>query len=190
MHFVYRHVLNTVVILEEGKFSHPWYTRCDILVPQQALNRRHLDTTQCKKGSEQKRQQLAEAETREISERAFENYREPIKNVSDLKYMGRVLMAGDNNWLAVLGNLGRCGGVGGGCCRLLAGREQTQRCRGPFIQWLPRQSYSLGRRHGSSLRGWIRPWTVFSPGSRGGSLRGNRGKIKTGARTNHRWRGH
>ena len=43
----------------------------------------------------------------ESSERAFEAYREPIKKVLAFKYLGRVLTAGDNNWLAVVGNMGK-----------------------------------------------------------------------------------
>ena len=71
------------------------------------LNRQHPDTAQCKKEAERKRRRLAEAKTRKSSERAFEDYREPIKNVSAFKYLGRVLTAGDGNWLVVVGNLGR-----------------------------------------------------------------------------------
>ena len=44
---------------------------------------------------------------RESLERAFEVYGEPINNVSDFKYLGRVLTAGDDNWLATVGNLGK-----------------------------------------------------------------------------------
>ena len=63
VHFVHRHVLYTVVILEEGNSPHPRCARCDVLVPQQALNRRHPGTAQCKNGAERKRQRLEEAET-------------------------------------------------------------------------------------------------------------------------------
>ena len=67
------------------------------MVPRRALNGRHPDMAQCAKGAERKRRQLAEAETRESLERDFEAYMDPIKNVSDFKYMGRVLTAGDND---------------------------------------------------------------------------------------------
>ena len=43
----------------------------------------------------------------ESSERAFEAYGEPIKNVLAFKYLGRVLTAGDDNWLTEVGNLGK-----------------------------------------------------------------------------------
>ena len=78
-----------------------------MLVPRQALKGRHPATSQCARGAERKRQQLAEAETRKNSERAFEAYGEPIQNVSEFRYLGRLLMAGDDDWLEVVGNFGK-----------------------------------------------------------------------------------
>ena len=78
-----------------------------MLVPRRALNKRHPGTAQYKKGAERKRRRLAEAEMRESTERDFEAYGEPIRNVTEFKYLGRVLTAGDNDWLAVVGNLGK-----------------------------------------------------------------------------------
>ena len=75
VHFLHRNFLNIVVIMEELKSSHPWCGRCDMLVPRWALNGRHPATAQCVRGADQKRRRLAEAETRESSERAFEAYR-------------------------------------------------------------------------------------------------------------------
>ena len=107
VHFVHRHVLGTVVILEEGNFSHPWCARCDMQVPQRALNGRHPGTVQCLKGVERKRRRLSVKETRENSERAFEAYRAPIKSVLEFKYLGRILTATDDDWPAVVGKLGK-----------------------------------------------------------------------------------
>ena len=50
VHFVRRHVHDTVVMLEEGNFPHPRSARCDMQVPRKALNGRHLGTAQCAKG--------------------------------------------------------------------------------------------------------------------------------------------
>ena len=102
-----QHVLNTVVILKEGNSPHPRCDRCSMLVPRRASSGRHPGTAQCKKGTEQKRRRLAEAETRESTERAFEAYREPTKNVTEFKYLGRVLTAGNEDWPEVVGNLGK-----------------------------------------------------------------------------------
>ena len=59
VHFVHRHVHDTVVILEEDNLPLlrcPW---CDLQVTSKALNGRHLGTLHCKKGAERKRQRLA-----------------------------------------------------------------------------------------------------------------------------------
>ena len=74
VHFMHRHVLDTMVMLEEGKFPHPRCAKCDMQVPRRVLNGRHPGTAQCAKGAERKRRRLAEAETRENLERAFEAY--------------------------------------------------------------------------------------------------------------------
>ena len=78
-----------------------------MLVPQRELNGRHPATDQSARGAEQNRRRLAEGDLRESSERAFEAYREPLENVTTFRYLGQVLIAGDDDWLAVVGNLGR-----------------------------------------------------------------------------------
>ena len=72
VHFLHRHFLNTVVILQNGNSPHQRCALCDMLVPCRALNGRHPGTGQCKRGAERKRRRLAEAEIRESTERAFE----------------------------------------------------------------------------------------------------------------------
>ena len=81
VHFVHRHVQDTVVMLEEGNFPHPRCARCDMQVPRKALNGRHLGTAQCAKGAERKRRRLAKTETREKLERAFSAYGKPMEAV-------------------------------------------------------------------------------------------------------------
>ena len=134
VHFVQQHVLNTLVILEEGNSPHPRCALCDMLFPRQALNGRHLGTAQCKKGAERKKRRLAEAETRESSERAFEAYGEPIKNVSAFKYMGRVLTAGNDNCLAVVGNLGKAQRTWGQVSRVMGRDGADQKVSRPFYK--------------------------------------------------------
>ena len=76
-----------------------------MLIPRRALNGRHPTTAQCASRAERKRRRLEEADTRESSERAFEAYGEPIKNILSFRYPGRVLTAENDDWLAVVGNL-------------------------------------------------------------------------------------
>ena len=65
VHFVHRHVLDTVVIMEEGSSPHPRCTKCNMQVPRRSLNGRHPGTAQCTKGVERKRRRLSETETME-----------------------------------------------------------------------------------------------------------------------------
>ena len=90
-----------------GKPPHPRCAQCNMLVPRRALKGRHPATSQCARGAERKRRRLAEAETREISERDLEAYGEPLENVTTFSYLGQVLTAGDDDWLAVVGNPGK-----------------------------------------------------------------------------------
>ena len=77
----------------------------DMLVPCHTLNGRHPATAQCAMGAERKRRRLAEAELRESIGRAFEAYGEPLENVTAFKYLGRVMMSGDDDLPAVIFNL-------------------------------------------------------------------------------------
>ena len=76
-----------------------------MMVPWRGLNGRHYATAMCKKGAERKRRQMSEAEFRDITERAFKAYGKPLEMVSTFKYLGRVMMAVDDDWPAVAGNL-------------------------------------------------------------------------------------
>ena len=60
VHFLHRHIRDTVIILEEGNLPHPQCPKCNMLVPCKALNGRHVTTAQCTKEVEWKIWQLAE----------------------------------------------------------------------------------------------------------------------------------
>ena len=117
--FLNRHVLYTVVILEEVNLPYPLCARCNMMVPRRALNGWRPTTAQCARGAEQKRRRLAEAETWESSERAFEAYGEPIHNVLAFRYLVRVMTAGDYDWIAVIVNLGKARKSWGRLSRIL-----------------------------------------------------------------------
>ena len=105
MHFCSRNVRDIVIILEEENLPHPRCLRCDMLVPLRALKSRHHATAMCRKGAERKRWRMAEAELWDSTERVFEAYGKPLETVATLKYLGRVMTAGDDNWPAVAGYL-------------------------------------------------------------------------------------
>ena len=92
VHFLHRHVNNTVMLLEEGNLPLPRFPRCDLQVSRKALNGRHLGTSQCRTGTERKRQRLAEAEMRVTLEKVFHAYGVQMRAVTEFKYLGRLLI--------------------------------------------------------------------------------------------------
>ena len=105
VHFVHRHVHDTVVILEEGNLPLPRCPRCDLQVSRKALNGRHLETNQCRTGAERKLRRLAAAEGEAATERAFHAYGKRIQSVKEFRYLGRILTSTDDDWPAVARNL-------------------------------------------------------------------------------------
>ena len=97
-----------------------WYYICKYIT----INGRHLGTAQCKKGAERKRRRLAETETMENLERAFHAYGKPMEAVSEFRYLGRLLMATEDDWPAVTGNIRKAWVSWGRLARVL-GREEA-----------------------------------------------------------------
>ena len=75
-----------------------------------------------------------EAETREIPERAFEVYGEPLENVTSFIYLGHVLTAGDNDWVLVVGNLGKTRKSWGRLSRVLRREGAYPKVSGSFYK--------------------------------------------------------
>ena len=69
------------------------------------LNRLHPNTAQCAKGLERKWYRLVAEEAWASTEMDFMEYCHPLTNVAAFKYIGRILTATDNGWLAVVVNL-------------------------------------------------------------------------------------
>ena len=120
--FVHQRVHDTVVILEEGNLPLPRCPRCDLQVSRKVLNGRHLDTSQCRTGTERKRRRLAEAELDITSEKAFHAYGTKMRAVTEFKYLGRVIMNTDDDWPAVASNIRKARANWGRLARIL-GRE-------------------------------------------------------------------
>ena len=152
-----------------------------MLPPRRDLNGSHPTTAQCAREAERKRRRLAEADTRESSERSFEAYGQPLENVTTFRYLGQVLTAGDNGWLAVVGNLGKVRKIWGRLSRILSQEGADLKVSGSFIRRWHRQCCCLGRRRGSSPQGWSGTWIASITGSSGESTGRNRGDGGMGA---------
>ena len=133
-HFLHWHVRETVIILEEGNLPHPRFPRCDMMVPWKALNRRHVATSQCVKGAEQKRRRMAEEEIRESADRDLPAYGRPLVTVTSFKYLGWVLTAADDNWPEVVENLCKARKIWARLARILGWEGASPRVSGIFFK--------------------------------------------------------
>ena len=191
LHFLHQNVLHTVVFMEEVNYPHPQCGRCDMLVPWRGLNGRHPATAQCARGEERKRRRLAEAEMSKISGRAFEAYGEQIQNVSKFRYLGRVLTAGDGDWLEVVDNLGKARKSWGRISRIMIREGANPKVLGNFYKTVALSVLLFGAETWVLTPNWSRPWKFFKTGSRGGSPGSSRGgDVRMGAGNTRLWRRH
>ena len=96
------------------------------------MNGRQPATAQCARGSYQKRRKLEEEELRESTERGFEAYGGPLGNVTEFKYLGQVMTAGDDDWPAVVGNLQKARKSWGRLLRILSREWADMKVSGYF----------------------------------------------------------
>ena len=188
VHLLQQHVLETVAIMEEGNPLHLWCTRCDMLVPWRALNDRQTATDKCARGAEQKRRRLAEAELREILERAFKEYWEPLDNVTAFRYLVQVLTTRGNEWLAVVVNLGKARNSWGWLSQILIREGAYPKVSGHFYKAVAQAVFLSGRRRGCSPRVWSGTCIASRTGSRDVSPGGNRGDGGMGVGLTRHWR--
>ena len=69
---------------------------------------------------------------RESTERDFEAYGAPLKNVTAFKYLVQVMKAGDDYWHAVLGNFQRARKSWGQLSRILSRKGADTKVSGNF----------------------------------------------------------
>ena len=69
---------------------------------------------------------------REITERAFQAYGEPLENVTAFRYLGQLTMVGDDDWPAVVGNLHKSRKSWGWLSRILSWEGADLKVLGHF----------------------------------------------------------
>ena len=97
VHFMHRHVQDTVIIMEEFNLYHPQCPRCDTLVPWKDLNSRNVTNSQCAKGVEQEISWMTAEEIRESAESVFQVYGRSIEIVTSFKDLGLIMTASDDD---------------------------------------------------------------------------------------------
>ena len=98
----------------------------------------------CRSGAEKKRRRLAEAEVRDSAEMAFEVYGEQLQTVASFKYLGIILTEGDDEWLAVAGNLGKARKIWGRLQGIINREGATKRVLGNFFKAVVQQVLLFG----------------------------------------------
>ena len=90
---------------------------------------------------------------RASSERAFKAYGEPLENVTTFRYLGRVVTAGEDDWLAVVGNLGKARKSWGRLSRIMSRKGEDLKVSGSFYKTVAHEVFLFGRRCGSLPQG-------------------------------------
>ena len=80
----------------------------------------------------------------ESMEMAFEVYGKQLKTVPIFKYLGRILTAGDNDWPAVAGNLGKARKSWGRIKRILSREGEDKRVSGKVFKAVVQQVLLFG----------------------------------------------
>ena len=75
---------------------------------------------------------------------AFEAYREQLKTVTSFKYLGRILTAGDKDWAAVAGNMGKAQKIWGRLKRILSREGAYKQVSGNFFKAVVQQVLLFG----------------------------------------------
>ena len=75
---------------------------------------------------------------------AFEVYREQLQTVSSFKYLGTILTEGEDDWMAVTGNLGKARKSWGILQRILSREVATKRVSGDFFKAVVQQVLLFG----------------------------------------------
>ena len=105
-----------------------------MMVPWADMNGRHTTTSHCANGADQKHCRLAVEEMQEITARAFQAYGYPLKSVLQLKYLGQILTAVNENWMAVLDNLRKASTIWEWLSRILGREGENLRVSGMLFK--------------------------------------------------------
>ena len=76
-----------------------------MFVPHKDLNFRHMTMAFCRRVAERKQRRLAEEEERAGANTEFTAYGIPLSLFTFFKCLGWIIMASDNEWKAIVGNL-------------------------------------------------------------------------------------
>jgi hypothetical protein len=103
-HFLFRHYLDTIVILEERQLPH--YDKCGMFCTLTALAGKHFESAICGEGTQTNKQKMRELQCIRALHHTFHILdQEPLETVTNFWYLGRIWTLRDNDWAATWSNL-------------------------------------------------------------------------------------
>ena len=132
IHFVYRLVRDTIIILEEVNRPHPHFPDWFMFVPWSELNKLHPNTALCARGAERNRRRLTDEEAQAGDETYFQAYSQLLATVTSFLCLLQILMSTYNNWLEVVYNLGKSRQIWARLLRILEREGEVARTSGRF----------------------------------------------------------
>ena len=102
IHFVHCHMRYTVVILDGGNHTHTCFPEFEMFIPWAELNGHHPMTALCAHGVYGNRRRLDKEEDQAGKVTAFRAYDRPLETVFSFKYLGCLMAATNDNWMAVI----------------------------------------------------------------------------------------
>ena len=133
-HFMHRHILDTLIIIEEGIL--PRCDQCGMFITTDSPSEltRHQNTKICRSGAKQyaaHHQEILQCSARHV--RFIVDGRE-LENVPSFRYLGRMLCNDDNDWLAVSTNIKKARARWGMVSRILARDGSNTKMMGLFYK--------------------------------------------------------
>jgi hypothetical protein len=158
VHFSHRHPFDTLIIEEEGPL--PRCQRCDMFVPLSALDS-HPVSVRCNVGAERKRKRLQDITNIQARNTAFLVGETELEAVDSFRYLGRLIVADNSDWLAVTYNLKKARSRWAQVSRVLTKQHINPRTAGYFYKAVVQsvllygcETWSLTRQSITALEGF------------------------------------
>jgi hypothetical protein len=128
-HFVSQHTGDTVIILQEGPVPLPRCASCGMFSTTALA---HPETSECKKWTKRAEKETKQGEKAKAMQTKFYVNGQAVQQVTEFKYLGRVLDAEDNDQKAVMYNLNKAKQQWGRLTRVLASAKGKPKTMAKF----------------------------------------------------------
>jgi hypothetical protein len=131
-HFLYCHYYDTIIISEEGLL--PRCDKCGLFCSEAALATTHRDSAACRRNEKRNRKKKLNLQCIRAHRQTFQVQDQPIKAVTNFRYLGRIITSNDNDWLAAHRNLHKARQRWAQIARILTRESATPRISALFYK--------------------------------------------------------